>query len=71
MARLHSLLDLRAAMLLFQVKNCVKLAAQEMKTLLNSYQTSYRDETCRNICSKTKIQAFLRADTKQTLKQRP
>lgn len=43
-ARLHSLLDLRAVMLLFQVKNCVKLAAQEMKTLLNSYQTRYRDE---------------------------
>lgn len=40
MVRLHSLLSLCAMMLLFQVENCVKLAAQEMKTLLNSYQTS-------------------------------
>lgn len=70
-ACLHSLLGLCAMMLLFQAKNCVKLAAQEMKALLNSYQTSYRDETCRNICPITKIQAVLSADKNQTLKQRP
>lgn len=70
-ARLHSLLGPCATMLLFQVKNCVKLAAQEMKTLLNICQTSYRAETCRNICPNTKIQAVLPKDTKQTLNQRP
>lgn len=70
-AHLHGLLGPCALMLLFQVKNCVKLAAQEMKTFLNSYQTTYRDETCRNICPNTKTQAVLPEDTKQTLNQRP
>lgn len=35
MAHLHSLLGLCAMIHLFQVKNCVKLVTQEMKTLLN------------------------------------
>jgi len=71
MAYLHSLLCLCATMLLFQLKNCVKLAVQEIKTLLNSYQTSYRGDTCRSICPKTKIQAVLLGDTEQMLNERP
>lgn len=71
MAHFHSFFGLGAVMLLFQVKNCVKLAAQEMKILLNSYQTSYSNETCRNICLKTKIQAAIPVDTIQALNQKP
>lgn len=45
---------LHAVMLLSWVKTCVKHAAQEMKILLYSYQTNYRNETCSNTCTRTK-----------------
>lgn len=70
-AHLHNLPSPCAMMLLFQIKNSVKLAAQEMKTLFNSYQTSYRDKTHRNICPHRNIQAVLPEDTNQTFNQRP
>lgn len=42
MAHVHRLFDLCAMMHLFQVKNCVKLVAQETKTLLNRQGTGMK-----------------------------
>lgn len=41
-AHIHRLFDLCAMMHLFQVKNCVKLVAQETKTLLNTQGTGMK-----------------------------